>query len=441
MNRGKLAGYAAGSIGTGVFSTVPGLLLLYFMTDILGVGAALAGIVVVAPKALDVLANPIVGAASDREAVHTFRRTRFLMIGAIALPVAFASMFLSPVAGGPGAVWVAAAFVAASLAFACFQVPYVALPAEMSPEPGVRLRIMTWRIVCLTLGILVAGGLAPVVVDLGGGGRTGYALMGAVVGAVVLAACLTATLSTRWVRSQPDQRTLGLVEAYRTARGNRPFFLLMATFVAQAVAVATMLAAVPYIATYWLGDNRLTSALFVCVVAPSALAVPLWSALARRFGRVRCYTVATTVFALAAIAMFPAARASSTAAVLGIAAVAGFCYAALQVLPLALMPDAIVADAARTGQVQAGAFTGAWTAGETAGLAIGPGIYAAMLATGGFVSSTFDNPVGQSDAARLTLLLGFTALPAVLMLVSLPTLAAYRRARGSTVPAGTAMKE
>jgi Na+/melibiose symporter-like transporter len=429
MNRGKLAGYAAGSIGTGVFSTVPGLLLLFFMTDILGVGAALAGIVVVAPKALDVLANPVVGAASDREASRTFRRTRFLMIGAIALPIAFAVMFLAPVEGRPGAAWVAAAFVAASLAFACFQVPYVALPAEMSPVPGERLRIMTWRIVCLTLGILVAGGLAPVVVDLGGGGRAGYALMGVVIGVVVLAACLTATLSTRWVRSKPDQRTLGLVEAYRTAKGNRPFFLLMATFVLQAVGVATMLAAVPYVATYRLGDNSLTSPLFVCVVAPSALAVPLWSSWAKKYGRVRCYAIATVVFAAAALAMFPAAAASSTAAVLGIAAVAGFCYAALQVLPLALMPDAIVADEARTGQVQAGAFTGAWTAGETAGLAVGPGIYAAMLAAGGFLSSTFDNPVAQPDSARLTLLLGFTALPAALMLVSLPTLAAYRRAR------------
>lgn len=429
MNRGRLAGYAAGSIGTGVFSTVPGLLLLFFMTDILGVGAALAGVVVVAPKALDVIVNPIVGAASDREAVRTSRRTRFLAIGAIALPIAFALMFLAPVGGGPGAAWVAAAFVAASLAFACFQVPYVALPAEMSPEPAVRLRIMTWRIVCLTLGILVAGGLAPVVVSIGGDGRGGYAVMGVVVGAVVLAACLTATLSTRWVRSKPDQKTLGLVEAYRTAKGNRPFFLLMATFVVQAVAVATMLAAVPYVATYRLGDNGLTAALFVCVVAPSALAVPLWSALARRFGRVRCYIAATVVFVCAALGMFPAAAASSTPGVLAIAAVAGFCYAALQVLPLALMPDAIVADEARTGQVQAGAFTGAWTAGETAGLAIGPGIYAAMLAAGGFISSTFDNPVAQPDAARLTLLLGFTALPALLMLASLPALLAYGRAR------------
>lgn len=432
MTKKRLLGYGVGSVGTGVFSTVPGLLLLYFLTDILAVPAALAGAVVVAPKAIDVFFNPVVGAASDREAVRTAGRTRILMLGALVLPLAFAAMFLAPGDGPQAAAWVAAAFVAASLAFACFQVPYVALPAEMSPEPDERLRIMTWRIVFLTLGILVAGGLAPVVVEAGGGGRAGYVLMAATISVIILAACLTATLSTRWVRSTPGDQPLGFAAAYRTARGNRPFLLLMSAFVVQAMAVATMLAAVPYVATYWLGDNTLTSALFVCVVAPSALAVPLWSALARRIGRVRCYTVATVVFAAAAIASYPAAALSNTAGVLGLAAVLGLCYGALQVLPLALMPDAIVADAARTGRVQAGAFTGAWTAGETAGLAIGPGVYALMLTAGGFLSSTFDNPVTQPGFAKVALLLGFTVFPALLMLASLPLLRAFRRARTTT---------
>ncbi|NUR48216.1 MAG: MFS transporter [Hamadaea sp.] len=428
MNKGRLAGYGVGSIGTGVFSTVPGLLLLFFLTDVLAVPAALAGVVVVAPKALDVLFNPIIGAASDREAVRTARRTKLLLTGALVMPVAFATMFLSPSSGYAGAIWVTLAFIGASVAFAAFQVPYVALPAEMSDEPDTRLRIMTWRIVFLTLGILIAGGLAPAVVDAGGGGRPGYALMGGVVGAVVLAACVTATLSTRWVRSRPGGDVLGLVAAFRLARGNRPFFLLMSAFVTQAVGIAIMLAAVPYVATYWLGDYSLTSILFVCVVGPSALAVPVWSALARRFGRLRCFTVATVVFAVAALVNYPLGAAGSKS-VLAAAAVLGLCYAALQVLPLALMPDAIVADAARTGQVQAGAFTGAWTAGETAGLAVGPGLYALMLAVGGFLSSTFDEPVTQPGSAKTALLLGFTVVPALLMLASLPILRAYGRAR------------
>ncbi|SET86179.1 MFS transporter [Nonomuraea wenchangensis] len=426
LGRGRLLGYGVGSIGTGVFSAVPGLLLLYYLTDMLGVPAAVAGVVLVAPKIWDVLLNPLVGAASDREAVRTGRRTRLLAIGAAALPVTFALMFAVP-GGVPGALWSGVAFLLAATAFACFQVPYVALPAEMAGTQSARTRIMSWRVVCLTVGILVAGGLAPAVVDLAGGGRAGYAVMGVVIGALMAAALVAATLGTRWVPSRPGPRPLGPVAAFRLARGNRPFFVLLAAFVTQALAVAVMLAGAPYVASYRLGDYGLTSVMFVCLVGPSMLAVPGWAWLARRHGAVRCYLAASIGFCAVAVALIPAVAGGGLAATLALTALAGVCYAALQLLPLSLLPDTVHADAARTGQAQSGAFTGLWTAGETAGLALGPGLFALVLALSGFVSAPTGSPVAQEPAALTGLLLGFTALPALLMLISLPFVAWYGR--------------
>ncbi|WP_460367071.1 MFS transporter, partial [Actinocorallia lasiicapitis] len=175
LTRGRLLGYGIGSVGTGIFSAVPGLLLLYYLTDVLGVGAALAGLVLVLPKAWDVLLNPVVGAASDREAVRTGHRTRLLLAGAFTLPVLFAAMFAVP-SPSVAAVWTGCAFLLAASAFACFQVPYVELRAEISDSPAERGRAMAWRVVCLTVGILLAGGLAPLLVDAAGGGRGGYLL-------------------------------------------------------------------------------------------------------------------------------------------------------------------------------------------------------------------------------------------------------------------------
>jgi len=426
LSRRRLLGYGAGSVGTGVFSAVPGLLLLYYLTDMLAVPAAVAGAVLVAPKIWDVLLNPLVGAASDREAVRTARRTRLLLAGSVTLPVTFALMFAVP-AGAPAAVWAGGAFLLAASAFACFQVPYVALPAEMSALPAERTRIMSWRVVCLTIGILVAGGLAPAVVDLAGGGRGGYAVMGVTVGAVMALALCTATLSTRWVLSRPGPRPLGVVAAFRLARGNAPFFALLTAFVTQALGVAVMLAGAPYVASYRLGDYGLTTIMFVCLVAPSMAAVPVWARLARVHGAVRCHLLATLGFGLVAVALVPAVHLRSLTATLALVALAGVCYAALQLLPLAMLPDTVHADAERTGHTQAGAFTGLWTAGETAGLALGPGLFALVLTVSGFVSAPAETPVAQEPAALTGLLLGFTALPAVLMLLSLPFIVRYGR--------------
>jgi Na+/melibiose symporter-like transporter len=66
LPRRVLAGYSLGSLVTGAFGTVPGLLLLPYLTDTLGVAAGVAGLLVLLPKAWDVLINPVAGRVSDR---------------------------------------------------------------------------------------------------------------------------------------------------------------------------------------------------------------------------------------------------------------------------------------------------------------------------------------------------------------------------------------
>ena len=114
-----------------------------------------------------------------------------------------------------------------------------------------------------------------------------------------------------------------------------------------------------------------------------------------------------------------------TAAVaFGATALVGVGYAGCQVFPLAMLPDAAAVDARRTGSNRAGVYTGVWTAGETLGLALGPGLFALVLAVGGYRSST-DGDVTQPDSALTAIVLGFSLLPAALTLVSLLWLRRY----------------
>ena len=78
---GVRAGYALGSLVTGAFGTVPGLLLLPYLTDTLGVAAGIAGLLVLAPKAWDVLINPVAGRISDRTRTSMGARRPFLLFG------------------------------------------------------------------------------------------------------------------------------------------------------------------------------------------------------------------------------------------------------------------------------------------------------------------------------------------------------------------------
>jgi Na+/melibiose symporter-like transporter len=342
--------------------------------------------------------------------------------------VLFALIFAGPVRSGPGAAaYVAVLFLATATGYAFFQVPYVAMPAEMTDGYAERTRLMTWRVAVLAVAILVSGGVAPIVVNAAGKGIPGYRAMGVFVGALIVAGTLGAFLGTRGApvgrltESEPSLRAQLAV-----ARGNRPFRLLLACFVVQAAGIATMLAGVNYFAEQILRSQAAKTLLFVCFVGPALLVMPVWTRVGAALGKLRGYYAASVLFALGALLLglvhaVPGLRGPAVAYL--VTALIGAGYAGQQVFGMAMLPDCIARDARRTGRRQAGVFTGVWTAGETLGLALGPGIFGLLLQAFGYVSSS--GGVTQSGSVRSGIVLGFTVVPALVVAGALLFLRGY----------------
>ncbi|WP_370614270.1 MFS transporter [Mumia sp. Pv 4-285] len=436
-------GYALGSVATGTFGTVPGLLLLPYLTDTLGIAAGLAGAMVFLPKAWDVVLNPVAGRISDRSTHPLGRRRPFLLRAGVLLAIAFALIFAGPedptwLAGS----WVVVMFVACASAYAFFQVPYVAMPAEMTLDYDERTRLMTWRVVVLALAILLSGATAPLVVDLVGDATseaTGYRVMGVYIGVVLLLGVLGAYVGTR---RAPDY---GVATAGGTMRdqlrlvAQAPDFRnLLITFVFQALGVGAMLAGVAYASDNLLDGGGAATFLFVAFVGPALVVTPLWERLAARRGKRYGYVVASGFLVLGMLGLLVTLSATPSLAYAA-AAVVGIGYAGAQVFPMAMIPDVAAEHAARTGENRIGVFTGVWTAGETLGLAIGPGLYALVLALGGYVSSRGETDVAQPDSAVTAIALGISVVPAIIVALSLLWLRRYtlddrRAALGEPTP-------
>lgn len=428
LDRRITISYALGSVGTAGFSTVPGLLLAYYLTNSLGVAAGVAALVLLVPKLWDVVFLPIVGNLSDRSVEKRRSRRPFLLAGGLLLPILFALMFAVPPAFAPvpAAIWVFLAFTAAASAFAIFQVPYIATPAEITDSPSARTTLMAWRVAFLTFGILLFGAGSPALRDAFDDQTTGYLVMGIVVGFLIgvgMLACWWGLRRARILHAEESERSLRA--QFDVARRNRDFTALLGTFVLQALATSSMLGGAQYFATYILEREGIADVLFVCLVGPGILFVPVWAKLAHRLGKKRGYVIASLTFTVGALLLL-GSRVLPLPVVLALVAVCGVGYAGMQMFPLSMLPDTIAADAATRGKQQAGAFTGYWTAGETAGFAVGPALVLSVLAVTGFVSSTANEQVTQPGSAITGVLLAFTVLPTVLTLLSLLLLRRYQ---------------
>jgi GPH family glycoside/pentoside/hexuronide:cation symporter len=173
LRRALCLAYGAGSIGSGVFSTIPGLLLLFYLTDTLAVPAALAGIAMLGPAARGTSsATRSWARGRTARARAGGRRRPFLLAGALT-----AAGLLHRAVHRPrpatrvlAFAWVLLAFCAAAGAFTLFQVPYATMLTEMTGDYHERTTLVAYRMAFLTVGILAGGALAPGA-DRGGGRR------------------------------------------------------------------------------------------------------------------------------------------------------------------------------------------------------------------------------------------------------------------------------
>ncbi|MFE7225444.1 MFS transporter [Nocardioides sp. NPDC057577] len=415
---GTLSEYGVGSVGMGVWVTVPGLLLLYFLTDVLGVAPFLAGLTILAPKVIDVIVHPLLGSRSDREAVRQGHRRSMMTRGAL-LGVAMAALFAVPggLEGWSAAAWVCCWLVVGNLLFASFQVPYLTTASDLDIDYHERTRVFVYRMAFLTVGLLGAGVIAPALTA--SGSRAAYAQMAVALGVVIVITAFVAIRGVRrltaecGVRPPETGSAHSVLDDLRVAWRDRNFRFLALSYLLTGTTTHLFLAALPFVTDHIFDDKKLTALLMGLFLGPALVAGPVWRAVSRRIGKQRGLLLCQSIFVVGSLVLLAGAAVGIAVTAPAVVAL-GVAFAGLQLFAFSMVPDAV--DAARSAGVsRAGAYTGAWTATEALGTALGPYLYAGVLGLGGFVSGTAGEHIIQPHSALVAVVVGFTIVPAVLM--------------------------
>lgn len=437
-----VAAYAIGSLGTGGFATLPGLVLIYYMTDTLGIAAIAAGLFVTVAKVWDVIIDPVIGARSDHSLAVTGSRRRLMVLGGLLLPLFFLLTFAVPAGMGPGAAgaWVLIAFMATATAFSLFQVPYIALPAELTPSYDQRTRLLSVRVAVLAVAILLFGAGGPALRSLGGDNEElGYLLMAVVAGVVIgLAMLVSSRVAPRGERRPAIAGSIAsnYQDGFAALKRSPAFRSLLFCFALQGLATGAMLACAQYVATWVLRSESAVTFLFIALIGPALLFAPLWRMVAGRLGKERAFRWASVMFGVAALTLVGMMASPGPWIYLPVA-LAGAGYAGMQSLPMSMLPDVITHDAKSHGEGSAGIFGGVWTAGETTGMALGATLLTVVLAVSGYVQSVAGETVTQGPAAINGIIVSFSVVPAVLIALSLLVFRSYPLSQHDIDPSPT----
>ena len=414
-------GWGIGSLGVSLLFNSYSALLIFYLTNVVGLKLAVAGTLIFIAKVYDALINVPMGMLSDRTRSRWGRRRPWFLLGALLCSTWFLVIFNTPVAGDTGSSlvtvgWVLGALLLYSTGYAIFNVPYMAMPAEMSGNYHERTAIMSYRVIFIQVGYLIGVGLAPRLAKALGGGSTGYGRIGWLLGMAAGIAMLASFFGTARARATAREAArYSAREQFMSALGNRPFLLLSAfkllTLFSGATVTATLLFFVKNVLRH---DPGIMLWYSIGYAGAALVTVPLvWVKLSARIGKHRALMVATLGFLVVVLSWLLASPGESEWVFTLRAFALGSFAAGKLLLGMTLLPDIMEYDSLRTGMRREGVFAGAYSLVEKSAYALSPLVLSLILGAFGYRESVNDAFVEQSSEALFGIYLNIAVVPAV----------------------------
>ncbi|MEW6320574.1 MAG: MFS transporter [Acidobacteriota bacterium] len=388
----RTSAYAAPAFALALFGVPVYVHLPKFYADTVGAPLALLGLAILATRLWDAVLDPAIGAWSDRVRSRWGRRRPFLFAAPVPLALAVVLLFSPPDAGDP-VWWFGLSMGLGFLAWTAVQVPHAALGPEIVRGYHERTRVFAWRDglwIAGTLAAAVAPAVARAAVGADGdqsGERAAFRAMGLAYAALLVALPWWCAASIEEPASSPDAtppRGAAGDDGAASPLRNRPFRILLAAYAVGAFGAALPGTLLLFYVEHVLVAPELAD-LFLALYFLAGFAVlPLWTAVARRYGKRETFLGATFL----SIVVFSCAFLLGPGDVVAygfIVVTSGACFGATLVLPSSMQADTIDVDEVMTGRRREGLYLGLWALVMKASSALGAGLALPILGRMGYV--------------------------------------------------------
>lgn len=405
--------FGSGTAGVALFMIPTTSILLFSLTDVAGIPAAAAGVILLLMRGLDAVVDIPLGLVIDRWRPGRFGKyRRWLLIIPLPLLVTTVALFSIPALDPAAAIaWAVVAYSLFGVLYSCLDIPLGAIGASMTQRPDDRTRLSGVRsVTVLGVQMLVTALVLPQLVP-GRDLRTVLTVTIFVLGLGGMILVIASGLGTRERAARPVD-AVSARDGLRMLRANPPLLIVSLTAFLCFSAFAVFNGAMVFYLRDVLGALALAPVFSAVSFVLTVTAAVLAPRLVRRVGKRRTFflAAATSVSGTALLAV-------ADDVALGVAGI-GLFNGGLGLI--IVMCFAMQADTVEYGQWRSGvraegtafamfAFVTKWAA------SLGGAVGAFVLAGGGYAAGAATQPETALAAIRLS----SAGVPAVLLVMAI----------------------
>ena len=426
--RDKL-GYLFGDFGNDFTFILSSSFLLKFYTDIMGVEAAVVGVIMMIARIVDAFTDVTMGRICDRSKMTPVGKFK-PWIRRMCIPVALASflVYQSGLAGmseGFKTVWLFVTYILwGSIFYTSINIPYGSMASAISAEPGDRQSLSSFRTMGgMLAGMIVMVGIPIVAYDkidgnsvLNGGRFTLIAGVFSVLAVVCYMLCYT--LVTERVKPEvtENHKQDSVLVMFKKAASNRALISIIAASIMMLLAQLTMQGMANYVFPNYYGDTTAQSLSSLMMMGGMVLAAVFAKPLANKFGKAEIGAVSSIASAVINIVLL-IIRPANVWVYSGFQAVSWIGLGLFSMVSWALITDVIDATELKNGVREDGSVYALYSWARKLGQAASAGLTGVLLTMIGYSETTAFDPAVKDGIYNVTCIvpaIGFFALGLIL---------------------------
>lgn len=401
--------YGLGDLACNTMFTLVSSYIMFFYTDIAGIGLGAVGTIMLVSRIVDAVTDPVMGGIIDKTHTKWGKARPYVLWMAVPFGLISVLMFIAPNFSSTGKfVYALVTYIMFCVVYTALNIPYSTMMCNMTDSESERLSFNMFKTIGSNGGGFVATGLTlGLVAAIGRGnqamGFTGTVIVYAVFGVILLFICFRNTKE----RIIPQGKAIPLKDSIRVAVKNKNWILMCLIAFLCFTSLIIRNQGTLYYAKYYLENEAAATPLMSIATLlgiPLALVTPV---IAKAVGTKRCVFFGSLIQVASIVGIYFAGKNLTMIYILTAIGAIGFGVA--MGLLFILTAETIDYSEWQTGLRPQGLMTAFVGFMVKLGMAVAGAVSAAILAAGGYVEN-----VAQTQSSLNAIRANYIWVPAII---------------------------